>query len=366
MGKDSMSKYGRFDVSLPKPVFAPGEQVNGVIYLDLLMDFPSSHITLKLEGKEKIKYWVSRQQYDYTDQNGQQHYRTVYESRSDSHKCFKYEFPCASFNGEFVPAGQYQIPFSFSLPEDIPSTFYYKWHNMGDCYAKIHYSAKVKLESNGNDKDLLKDQFDIVINSAQIQKTNHQRVDLNKEIVSCCCIKKGKFKMTSYFEKSAYMPGETAYLVVEAENNSSAQCISISGNFTQSLKIKGGAGETKHLTSVKAPGLAPGEKYVGQDAKRLEIPLSGTRIKGGDDVGTSNTSVNGKLIQCNYYVSAQTEMDACICCDEHPVSEIYINLYNAVPPVSRKFKPPQSWAPQIMDPYVANFLPEFNIEVKEG
>lgn len=170
--------------------------------------------------------------------------------------------------------------------------------------------------------------------------------------------------MTAYFEKNAYMPGETAYLVVEAENNSSVKCLSINGNFTQDLRIAGGAGECKNLVTVKAPGLEPSQTYVGQDAKRLAIPLKGTTITGGDDIGTSNTSVNGKLIKCNYYVSAQTQMDACICCDEHPVSRIYINLYNAVPPVSHKYHPPSSWAPQIMDPYVANLCPEFEIEVE--
>ena len=366
MGKDNMSKYGSFFVQMEKPDFAPGDQVNGMIYLNLLIDFPATHIELKLEGKEKVKYYVSVRKYDYTDQEGHEHYKTEYESRSDSHKCFKYKFPCATFNGGFVPMGQYQIPFQFFLPNDLPSTFYYKWYNHGECHAKIHYKAKATLESSDGN-DLLKNKFDIVINAAPKKHISQKRVDINKEVVSWCCLNKGKFKMTSWFEKDAYMPGETAMLVVEAENNTSVECKSMKGNFTQEVIIKNGRARDKRiLNMVEAPGLAPGEKYVGQEAKRIAIPLSGTRIKGGDDEGTSNTSVDGYLIDCNFYVSAQTEMDACICCDKHPKSEIYITLYNAIPTVSHQFQPPMNWAPKVMDPYVANLLPEFDIQVQQG
>lgn len=363
MGKESMSKYGTLFVTQERPVYAPGDQVNGVIYVDCFLDFPASHITLKLEGKEKVKYWVPEQVHDHTDKDGVKHYKTEYHPRWDSHRCFNYEFPAANFAGPFIPKGQYQIPFQFHLPVELPSTFHYKWHDGGDCFAKIHYKAKAKLESSTG-KDLLKTSFDMILNASQNELIQQRRIDIDKEVINCCCFNQGRFKMTAYFEKDAYMPGETAFLVVEAENNSKAECKKIRGNFTQAITIKNGYGHKKDLTSVVCPGLAPGKTYLGQDAKRLEIPLTGTMITGGEDAGVSNTTVHGKLIQCNYYVSAQTEMDACICCDEHPVSRIYINQYNAVPPIPHVFHPPTDWAPQVFDTYIANFNPEFEIEIE--
>lgn len=368
MGRESMSQYGSFFVILEKPIYSPGDQVNGTVYLDCTLDFPSSHITLKLEGKEKIKFWKSRQVYSHTDSNGTTHYRTEWYPVYDSHRCFNYEFPVANFSGAFIQRGQYQIPFTFHLPAHVPSTFYYTWYRNGDCYAKIHYEAKAKMES-AYGKDLLKHKLQFTVNAAQLKNAKQKRVDIDKEVVSWCCCNQGKLKMTSYFEKDAYMPGETAYLVVEAENNSKVKCNTIDGNFTQEINIHGwggGSGDKRNLRTVQIPGLEPGEAFIGGNAKRIAIALTGTQIKAGEDAGTNNTTVHGKLIQCNYYISAQTKMDACICCDEHPVSKIYINLYNPIPPAPPAFQQPANWQPQVFDTYIANFDAQYQAKVQKA
>ena len=365
MGRESMSQYGSFFVVLDRSVYSPGDQVCGTVFLDCLLDFPTSQITLKLEGKEKIKFWKSRQVYSHTDRDGNTHYRTEWYPVYDSHRCFNYEFPVGAFNGPFIQRGQYQIPFTFNLPNHIPSTFHYKWHRNGDCYAKIHYEAKAKMESL-HGKDLLKHKLMFTVNAAQTHAAMTKRVDIDKEVVSWCCCNQGKFKMTAYFEKDSYMPGESAYLVLEAENNSKVKCKTINGNFIQDINIHGwggGSGDKRNLRTVKIPGMEPGEAWVGGNAKRIEIALTGTTIKQGEDAGTNNTTVHGKLIQCNYYISAQTEMEACICCDEHPTSKIYIDLYNPVPPPTAAFQPPPQWQPQVFDTYVAQLQPQFQVKL---
>jgi len=275
MGRESMSRYGNFGIHLDSLNYSPGDQVNGVIYLDCHLDFPASFVTLKLEGKEKTKWWDSRQVYNGTDSNGNTQYRTEWYPVYNYHRCYRYKFPIASFKGAFIPKGNYEVPFSFKLPNSLPSTFRKEWYHNGDCYGKIHYECKALLESNFG-KDLLKRKLPFTVNAGLIKKIEQKSCHIDKEVINCCCCKQGKFKMSAYFEKDAYVPGEIAYMVVEAENNTKVKCFDVSGIFSENVTLHGygygGDSNCSNLITVSTPGLAPGQSFTGEQAKRLQIP----------------------------------------------------------------------------------------------
>lgn len=371
--KKSFTQYGTLNISLEKALYSTGDQVNGVINLDLVQDFPSSKIILKIIGKEKTRYWK-----EYTTESTGINGDTVYHNytcpKDNAHKCFDFEFPAASFPGNTVPAGQYQIPFSFKLPKNTPSSFYHEWHKLGLCYAKIYYTAKVKLERKVTNKSfenqcLLKHKTTIIVNASQFTAVIGQKVPLDKEVVSDCCIRKGDFKMIAYFEKNAYKPNETAYLVIEAANETTVKCKQIYGNFIQEIEFLNMIGEYGNKTvlqTVKINGMEPGERWSGEDAKRIQIPLTGIRISSGANRGAMNTSVRGSIVRCTYYISVQTDMEADIYCDEHPSTRIPINLYNESPPVTGAFVEPPNWYPKVLDAYNVEWRPEFKVQSAES
>ena len=329
--KENMSKYGQFIVNLDKQVYSPKDQVSGMLYLDLLEEFPSSQVTMKVQGKEKIKYQKEVEETYYCEDEQKDKTRTHYEEVTEKHKCFDHEFSIMNFNEPYVPRGQYQVPFTFILPSDIPSTFYKKWDSNGECYAKIHYTVKAKMESKIGGYDLLKNKQIFTINAAKSDIMLQKTVSWDDHIVHCCCFNQGRFKLSTFFEKDHYVPGESAYCVVEAENHSKAKCNHINGMFEQEIKISSSEGSKNNrdvLYSVKARGLHPGEVLIGSDSQKLEIPIKGTEIHSGKDAGTHNTSTHGKLIKCEYFLTIKAMMNACICCGEHPNTKIPINLSN--------------------------------------
>jgi hypothetical protein len=368
MGKESMSRFGTFFVQLECHNYSHGQQVNGVVMLDLRANFPSSNITIKLEGKEKTKFWKSRQVYSHTDSEGRTHYRTEWYPVFGRHRIMNYEFPIAAFNGGFVPAGQYQLPFSFQLPSGIPNTFHKKWTDYSDCYAKIHYELKSKLQSSYG-KELLKFKQPFSINNSLSAPIASKAVKVDKEVVCFCCCSKGRVKLNSYFEKNAYQPGETCFMVAEVENETSVKINHLKAVFFQHINVVANgwwgtqSKSWNHNLSVDYGGsYEPKTSRVGENAERIQVNLGNLEIKGGDDageVGGFNTTTKGHLIQCDYFVSAVCDMDTCICCDEHPNATINVEIYNDPKPTVVQFVAPPGWAPTQYDHYTANLNQQY-------
>lgn len=368
MGKESMSKYGTFFIQLENYNSSPGAQVNGTVSLDLRLNFPASNIMIKLEGKEKTKFWKSRQVYSHTDKDGVTHYRTEWYPVYGRHRIMNYEFPVAAFNGGFIPAGQYQIPFTFQMPSNVPSTFHKTWYDYSDCYAKIHYELKANLKSL-HGKDLLKFKQPFTVNNSLHAPVQSKAVMVDKEVVCFCCCSKGKVKLNSYFEKNAYQPGETCYMVAEVTNDTSVKVEQLQAVFYQSIHLQADGWWGSHskswtsaLSSRNGSSYEPNTAKVGANAERIQVELKGLDIRGGEDagqVGGFNTTTHGKIIQCSYYVSAKCMMDTCICCDEHPNATIGVEIYSDPKPTQPTFVAPPNWAPQMYDMYTANLTSQF-------
>jgi hypothetical protein len=363
MGKESMSRFGKFFVQLECYNYSPGQQVNGTVMLDLTANFPSSNITIKLEGKEKTKFWKSRQIY-----SGNKKTRREWYSVFGRHRIMNYEFPIAAFNGGFVPAGQYQLPFSFQLPSGIPNTFQSHWIDYSNCYAKIHYELKSKLESSDG-KELLKFKQSFSINNSLSAPIASKAVKVDKEVVCFCCCSKGRVKLNSYFEKNAYQPGETCFMVAEVENETSVKINNLKAVFFQHIEVKSNGWWGTHymvfnhnLSAKNGGSYEPKTSRVGENAERIQVDLGKLKITAGEyagEVDSFNTTPKGHLIQCDYFVKAECDMDTCICCDVNPMATINVEIYNDPKPTVVQFVAPSGWAPTQYDHYTANLNQQY-------
>ena len=78
------------------------------------------------------------------------------------------------------------------------------------------------------------------------------------------------------------------------------------------------------------------------------------------DSGTTyDTSCNGKLIDCDYYIQARFVPDICCNCNGDPTVRFPVHM--TVPQVENQMFQPDGWGQNVqqMQPFVANFSPEY-------
>lgn len=348
--------HGSVFVTLSKGLYSPGSQVDGTISLNLLQTVPgASQVLLNIRGLEETKL-VERYQTTeyYTDANGNRQSRTKthYRTHTGTNPFFNHTFVVYQFNTAYMPAGQYSFPVSFILQSGLPSTFNQEFTMHGYyCYARVNYTMTVTVPSSGMFRSLSRVQH-FVVNQQLVMGNSTIRQDLAKKITSCCCLDQGTTHITTYFEKSEYVPGEKAYMVTEIDNSKCKSRInSISGNLTQVLNVVAGSYShsiTTRLHSDKLLGIGPGDCLLAEHAQRLAVPINGPNSV------VLQPTCRGKLVNNEYLLICMLSMDACTCCEKDPSCALAVNIRNPEP-VDIPNEMPSDWRPTQMEKFNATF-----------
>ena len=99
-----------------------------MIILNLLKDFPSNSLNLVITGKEVVSF------------------KKGLTKIKEEKKFFNYVYPIFTCEGEIFEKGQYNFPFSFKLPENLPSSFFYSWNHSNN-YGKIYYNIYAGMKN---------------------------------------------------------------------------------------------------------------------------------------------------------------------------------------------------------------------------
>ena len=353
---------GSIFVRLDKGEYAPGDQVSGVINLNLFSIFNQGVIYLTAAGVEQVKLVEIE-----TTGTGDNRTETKKHHR-DRNFFFNNRFPVHHFHSGFLAAGQYSFPFSFVLPTGLPSTFSYKFHKDGEeCFAITSYEISASLENATG--TTMNHSLPLSVNQQQAFSNQAHRMEMNQDVTHCCCFGKGRAKITSYFEKNEYIPGETAFLITEADNSNSTAAINhIKGEFRQVIRLKAGFYEhtvSNSLCELSASGIPAGQQKIGPSAIRLEVPLINAkhRPSNTNDSNIVQPTSRGKLITNEYYLVNTLEMDACICCGDHPNCKLQLNIRNPSFNYNPWTSQPDSWSPQVFSPVAFQVSPETRFDV---
>jgi hypothetical protein len=171
-------------IEIDRMNYSPGQQV--INYAN------PNHLAMRLKGKEKVKWWIRHSERQEFDDGREPEDIEHYEKMKEERVCYDYRFNVATFTeGDTGIRQGVKIPFSFMLPEDLPSSFMYKWNDFSDqdfeSYAKINYSIQVcAVRTFPADKEILKEKKHFFINQLPKQISQKQ-VETNSEVVSCCC-----------------------------------------------------------------------------------------------------------------------------------------------------------------------------------
>ena len=282
MFKKKNLKEGSMVLILNKPFYICGDQVTGHLCLELEEEIEPFRIAMKLKGKEKTDWTLTRWERE-DPGNPESPLQEIEEDHGDKKICFKKERTVFEQSSPLGP-GQYQINFSFKLPEKIPGTLIYK---RGPYTGVIKYEVTAKLYKEGHSDEEADVEYPIILREdpedEELKKKKHEDTDA---ITAWCCIDKGKSKLKVYFEKDTYEPGDEAQIKFNVDNTEcKVDLTEIQFSLVQETQLKDSDGQWVTLTHVvneaTLEGEKAGEKFSDDKEGSLKLtdPRSGGEYK---------------------------------------------------------------------------------------
>jgi len=108
------------------------------------MAAPARQVLIEVKGTEKVS-WMDNE----TREVEPGRHETVQVKRKHKRDIFKFTAPCFQFQVPQLMPGDYTIPFSFALPQNLPSSFQFMRHEMHQKpKGRVKYSVKATLDDH--------------------------------------------------------------------------------------------------------------------------------------------------------------------------------------------------------------------------
>lgn len=318
-----LGSKGKIHVNTERPTYYPGEVVNGNVFCDIKEPVQCEAVVMKCKGKEKVYWQETRTRSD--GDGGQESYEVTYDANKE---LFELKIVLSAVTA-MIPVGQWIYPFSFQLPTGIPPSFEFKdscW-SQGEnnkIKAKVEYKFKGTVEVKGTFAKDLKGDVKVGIMDAPLASFPPGKMELDQDVMFCCCISKGAVKLGVELDKGAYYVGETANINVNIQNNSSVDIDKMKAKLYRTLILRAD-GHTKkfrhEMNRMEYQGVKEGE-----ESNQLQhLPLQGQFLPQTDS----------KHITCRYHVEIECAVPWC------PDIELHapLGLYEA-PKVQWGYTPP--------------------------
>lgn len=316
------------------PYYNPNSIVSGAVYLDLYRPMNIFNIELRLRGTERVK-WEELRNNPSNDAN------KITEKMKDKQEIFRIGTSIYSMQGQLY-TGQYQFPFSFQLPDQIPGTFNIQHF---DYDGRIRYTLTAVVNFMG--RDPVRYRTELVVRQRP-HIANYNAPVKSDEEVCICCSNKGRCSMTCHFQSDTYQPGNDAVLMTEVDNSICTVDIrefNISVN--QHVIFRTRNGKTTNFTREVRSNTFPG---VGRGISTHGNPqLMSIRLEETEQGKLMQPSVHGMMITCNYELKINPIFDApCSCCSNTPVIKVPLYIYA---PELQSWIPaiPQGFSPKVYD-----------------
>ncbi|CAD5215750.1 unnamed protein product [Bursaphelenchus okinawaensis] len=231
----------------PERAYFAGQEVSGKILLELEEEKQINEILLELKGRAKT-YW------------------SKHSGKSKTHCTQSEPYFCEQFNTKFthsfekkinakntertIPKGIHEIPFSYTLPKNLPTSF------EGE-YGFVRYTCRAICERPWD--------FDIVsvcpFTVIGIEDINHESEamepasasETNRK-VSFCCRRQGIIHVELQLNRTGYTPGENilvnAVINNETQKNIKSSSVRLRQNVNYKAKTFLGVEYTKNMNKV--------------------------------------------------------------------------------------------------------------------
>ena len=315
------------------PYYNPGSIVTGAVYLDVFRPVTIYNAELRIRGTERVK-WEELKTNPQGDAN------KITEKMKDKQQIFDVS-TLLQVGTASLPPGQYQYPFSFQLPDQIPGTFEIKHF---DHDGRIRYSLIVSLNCGGLAQPI-KYRTELIVRQRPTIPNYNAPVTSDEEV--CVCFSnKGRCSMTCNFQSDTYQPGNDAMLMTTVDNKI---CTADIRNFTvgliQYVNFRTRTGKvsdfTRTIRTKEFPGIQKNTSNQG-NPQLMSIKLEESSFESGKLI---QPSVDGTMIKCRYELKVVPVFDVpCSCCSRTPVITVPLYIYapelqNWIPAIPPGFKP---------------------------
>ncbi|KAI6177456.1 Arrestin domain-containing protein 2 [Aphelenchoides bicaudatus] len=229
-----MVKLKRFDIVFnnPERVYFAGQEMGGKIIIELEEEKLINEILLELKGRART-YW------------------TKHSGKSRTHCTHSEPYFCEQLNTNFthsfgrigtdgknvdriIPLGVHEIPFSYTLPKNLPTSF------EGE-YGFVRYTCRAIAERPWDFDIISKVAFTVVgiedINNNTDALAPATASDSNYN-VRFCCRKQGSINAELSLARTGYTPGETIFVNALVNNQSSKTLKASYVRLKQEVKYK--------------------------------------------------------------------------------------------------------------------------------
>lgn len=346
MGNGEVS--GTLHIEVESRNIHAGDVLTGMIYLYVEKPVPASELVLYFKGKEKTRWSVRVKERN--PLTGNQHYVTY--TRTGHHNITKVRFPVFIFTGGMLQPGQYSFPFAIRTPSGVPNSFSFKptsgFFDSEGASAVISYRLVAKVE--GEQANIKKSSSKINITRPVTQIPAAMSGTTNARLSTWCCLSKGAVKVSVDFDKNMFIPGETATITIDVNNEDSQLAGSgLIATLTRVIRLRDDSDRAHTITTqvnkvTLGEAIAPGKSQMAVTKKTLQLTIP------KDEMTENAGSVDGKIIDCEYFLAGEVDMDGCcMCCGDAPkvskVMTVYPSAMGALPVP----QPPPNWNPQVME-----------------
>ncbi|KAL0234287.1 hypothetical protein PCE1_001324 [Barthelona sp. PCE] len=310
--------------------YLSGDRVTGTIYLLAPNGLQLTSIVLNIRAFETARF-----EEETTHWEGDKHITKTIVHTGDhilrEDDLVLYSFPLSS---NLPPSPQYYaFPFSYQLPENIPSSHSWSGTHFGrPASGNVAYELKATIQI----PSLF---FDHQINSVQ-RLIVHQRIrefvvpaqeSAERNIRLCCCVPKGIVNMKAWFEKNMFTPGDDVRVFVEINNTSTVDIPSCQISLVKNVRLSSNEGKRIDITEVVATSQFDGAVQGATVQKPIVLHLP----------ETIEPSSDGTCMRASYYVHIKSNV---------PWStDVHIKL-----PTTIYGQVPQTWG--TIQPVAANML----------
>jgi hypothetical protein len=203
--------------------YAAGSTLRGKVYLSVNskqgQTVAVQSLQLRLIGKESA---VVHHQSSHKDSRDNHRRENHYERWT--HTFFHVEYPLYTYLNQRATVGQYEYPFSISLPQNLPSSLSAK---SGESHCEVEYELiAILVQPGGSNNSLFRSSpqgTKKISISASVEAPNDTSVQHPVEIIPvncCCCSKKGSMNLETAMDKTVVTPYDTIGVQFRCKNNS--------------------------------------------------------------------------------------------------------------------------------------------------
>lgn len=346
---DSFLNGNGLSVFTDRPFYHGGSVVNGYVLLNCVKAFDCQQVLLKVQGYEKVSWEEKQEDKKYDNEKEEWHTEERYVPYSGEKDFFKVSVPLQQWPQKCQP-GQYQYPFSFVLPLRLPGTFEYKdsQHFYGGTYynytnAKVKYKVRAECVVPGILTPNLRGKSSLIVHQTLSKAPSEVQASHSQEVTTCCCSSAGSCSVTASVQKDSYVPGETACVLLQVENKSSAQfsCVDLVLRKRVTLSAGGAIQQLDdEAAKISSPGVDPSTSFTGQDARLLQLALP----------ANLPASTMGQVIQCEYTLIVTLKASTFV---SNVELKVPVLIYMPPPQEPVLVQPPAWWTatqPQVYPP----------------